>query len=50
MVLQARFDTKEEITPRASCLHPETYELGKRDYQGVQPFSREQVETFEDIP
>lgn len=29
MVLQARFDTKEEITPRASCLHPETYGQGK---------------------
>lgn len=43
MVLQARFDTKEEITPRASCLRPETYGQGKRDYQGVQPFSREQM-------
>ena len=29
---------------------PRNLRQGKRDYQGVQPFSREQVETFEDIP
>lgn len=37
MVLQARFDTKEEITLRASCLHPETYGKAKEIIKEFNP-------------